>query len=267
MAFLICIKLLKDINFLNKEIIELATNKGPLHQFEISSIYDIKLYNTDISFTNSSLSMLIAIALAGLVFYIGSNKNGSTPSRLQVLIEMSYDFIANMVKDNVGNGGKPYFPFIFTLFLFILFGNVLGMVPYNFTYTSHIIVTFGLAGFVFIGVTIIGILKHGINFLKFFVPSGVPIALLPILIPIEIISYLVRPVSLSLRLFANMMAGHTMLKVFASFIVLLGILGGWAPLALVVVLTGFEIMIAVLQAYVFTILCCLYLNDALNLHH
>merc|ERR1712023_11335 len=128
------------------------------------------------------------------------------------------------------------------------------MVPYNFTYTSHIIVTFGLAGFVFVGVTIIGILKHGIKFLKFFVPSGVPIALLPILIPIEIISYLVRPVSLSLRLFANMMAGHTMLKVFASFIVLL------------VVLTGFEIMIAVLQAYVFTILCCLYLNDALNLH-
>ena len=149
----------------------------------------------------------------------------------------------------------------------ILFGNVLGMVPYNFTYTSHIIVTFGLAGFIFLGVTIIGILKHGINFLKFFIPSGVPIPLLPILIPIEIISYLVRPISLSLRLFANMMAGHTMLKVFASFIVLLGILGGGAPLALVVVLTGFEIMIAVLQAYVFTILCCLYLNDALNLHH
>ena len=245
----------------------MAANKGPLNQFEISSIYDIKLYNTDISFTNSSLSMLIAVSLASLMFYIGSKKNGSAPSRLQVLVEMSYDFIANMVKDNVGNGGKPYFPFIFTLFLFILFGNVLGMVPYNFTYTSHIIVTFGLAGFVFLGVTIIGILKHGINFLKFFVPSGVPIALLPILIPIEIISYLVRPVSLSLRLFANMMAGHTMLKVFSSFIVLLGVLGGWARLALVVVLTGFEIMIAILQAYVFTILCCLYLNDALNLHH
>ena len=245
----------------------MAENKGPLHQFEISSLYDIKLYNTDISFTNSALSMVISIILATLIFYLGSRKNGDVPNRLQILVEMSYDFIANMVKDNVGKGGRVYFPFIFSLFLFILFGNVLGMVPYNFTYTSHIIVTFGLAGFIFIGVTIIGLAKHGISFLKFFVPSGVPIALLPILIPIEVISYLVRPISLSLRLFANMMAGHTMLKVFASFIVLLGLLGGWAPLLLVIILTGFEIMIAVLQAYVFTILCCLYLNDALNLHH
>ena len=144
----------------------MAANKGPLHQFEINSIYDIKLYDTDISFTNSALSMLIAITLASLIFYIGSKKNGSTPNRIQILVEMSYDFIANMVRDNVGNGGKPYFPFIFTLFLFILFGNVLGMVPYNFTYTSHIIVTFGLAGFIFLGVTIIGIIKHKINLLK-----------------------------------------------------------------------------------------------------
>ena len=245
----------------------MAADKGPLNQFEISNIYDINFYNTDISFTNSALSMIIAVVVATLLFYFGSKKNGNTPTRLQIFTEMSYDFIANMVRDNVGKGGKSYFPFIFTLFLFILFGNVLGMVPYNFTFTSHIIVTFGLAGFIFIGVTLIGIIKHGFNFLKFFVPSGVPVALLPILIPIELISYFVRPVSLSLRLFANMMAGHTMLKVFASFIVLLGLIGGWAPLALVVVLTGFEIMIAVLQAYVFTILCCLYLNDALNLHH
>ena len=245
----------------------MAADKGPLHQFEIASIYDIKLYNTDISFTNSALSMLISIFVASIIFYFGSKKNGGTPNKLQMLTEMSYDFIANMVKDNVGSGGKAYFPFIFTLFLFILFGNVLGMVPYNFTYTSHIIVTFGLAGFIFIAVTLIGIFKHGISFLKFFVPSGVPMSLLPILIPIEVISYFVRPISLSLRLFANMMAGHTMLKVFASFIVLLGLIGGWAPLLLVIVLTGFEIMIAVLQAYVFTILCCLYLNDALNLHH
>ena len=245
----------------------MAANKGPLHQFEISSIFDINLYNTDISFTNSALSMIISVLIATLIFLLGSKKNGNIPTRIQILVEMSYDFIANMVRDNVGSAGKKYFPFIFTLFLFILFGNVLGMVPYNFTYTSHIIVTFGLAGFIFIAVTLIGILKHGINFLKFFVPSGVPIALLPILIPIEIISYFVRPISLSLRLFANMMAGHTMLKVFASFIVLLGLIGGWAPLILVIVLTGFEIMIAVLQAYVFTILCCLYLNDALNLHH
>ena len=245
----------------------MAANKGPLHQFEISSIYDLSLYNTDISFTNSALSMVIAVLVSLTIFYFGSAKNGEEPKRLQVLVEMSYDFIANMVKDDVGSKGKIYFPFIFSLFLFILFGNVLGMVPYNFTYTSHIIVTFGLAGFIFFAVTIIGLLKHGVSFLKFFVPSGVPISLLPILIPIEIISYFVRPVSLSLRLFANMMAGHTMLKVFASFIVLLGFLGGWAPLLLVIILTGFEIMIALLQAYVFTILCCLYLNDALNLHH
>ena len=245
----------------------MAANKGPLHQFEISSIYDIKFKGLDLSFTNSSLSMVLAIIIASIIFHIGSRKNGELPNKLQVLVEMSYEFIANMVRDNVGKGGKIFFPFIFSLFLFILFGNVLGMVPYNFTYTSHIIVTFALAGFIFIAVTIIGLVKHGMNFLKFFVPSGVPISLLPILIPIEIISYFVRPISLSLRLFANMMAGHTMLKVFASFIVLLGILGGWAPLLLVIILTGFEIMIAVLQAYVFTILCCLYLNDALNLHH
>ena len=245
----------------------MAADKGPLHQFEISNLYEIRLENIDISFTNSALSMIISILVASVIFYLGSGKNPNIPSRLQVLVEMSYDFVANMVRDNVGNGGKIFFPFIFTLFLFILFGNILGMVPYNFTYTSHIIVTFGLAGFIFLAVTLIGIAKHGIGFLKFFVPSGVPYALLPILIPIEVISYFVRPISLSLRLFANMMAGHTMLKVFASFIVLLGFIGGWAPLLLVIILTGFEIMIAVLQAYVFTILCCLYLNDALHLHH
>ena len=245
----------------------MAADKGPLHQFEISNLYEIRLENIDISFTNSALSMIISILVASVIFYLGSGKNPNIPSRLQVLVEMSYDFVANMVRDNVGNGGKIFFPFIFTLFLFILFGNILGMVPYNFTYTSHIIVTFGLAGFIFLAVTLIGIAKHGLGFLKFFVPSGVPYALLPILIPIEVISYFVRPISLSLRLFANMMAGHTMLKVFASFIVLLGFIGGWAPLLLVIILTGFEIMIAVLQAYVFTILCCLYLNDALHLHH
>ena len=245
----------------------MAADKGPLHQFEISNLYEIKLEGIDISFTNSALSMILSILVATLIFYLGSGKNPNIPGRLQVLVEMSYDFVASMVRDNVGSGGKIFFPFIFTLFLFILFGNILGMVPYNFTYTSHIIVTFGLAGFIFLAVTLIGLAKHGMGFLKFFVPSGVPYALLPILIPIEVISYFVRPISLSLRLFANMMAGHTMLKVFASFIVLLGFLGGWAPLLLVVILTGFEIMIAVLQAYVFTILCCLYLNDALHLHH
>ena len=245
----------------------MAADKGPLHQFEISNIYDIKFQGTDISFTNSSLSMVLAVSIASIFFFLGSRKNGGVPGKMQILVEMSYEFIANMVKDNVGTGGKVFFPFIFSLFLFILFGNVLGMVPYNFTYTSHIIVTFGLAGFIFIAVTVIGLIKHGISFLKFFVPSGVPISLLPILIPIEIISYFVRPISLSLRLFANMMAGHTMMKVFGGFVISLGIIGGWLPLSFSVALTGLEILVAFLQAYVFAILTCIYLNDALNLHH
>ena len=240
---------------------------GPLHQFEIQQIIPIELSGIDISFTNSSLSMFITIVLGTLIFSFSTRKTNVIPGKFQVIAEMTYEFIANMVRDNVGNRGKPYFPFIFTLFIFILLGNVLGMVPYNFTFTSHIIVTFALAFFIFTAVTFIGILKHRMRFFTFFIPSGVPLALLPILIPIEIISYFVRPISLSLRLFANMMAGHTMLKVFATFIVTLGILAGWAPLLLVIILTGFEIMIAVLQAYVFTILCCLYLNDALNLEH
>ena len=149
----------------------MAANKGPLHQFEISNLYDIRLENIDISFTNSAFSMVLAILVASLIFYIGSAKNPNIPGRLQILVEMCYDFVANMVRDNVGNSGKIFFPFIFTLFLFILFGNILGMVPYNFTYTSHIIVTFGLAGFIFIAVTLIGLAKHGIGFLKFFVPT------------------------------------------------------------------------------------------------
>ena len=180
---------------------------------------------------------------------------------------MSYDFVASMVRDNVGKSGKVFFRlyllYFYLFYLEIFWEWYLITLPI----LAILLVTFGLAGFIFLAVTLIGLVKHGIGFLKFFVPSGVPYALLPILIPIEVISYFVRPISLSLRLFANMMAGHTMLKVFASFIVLLGFLGGWAPLLLVVVLTGFEIMIAVLQAYVFTILCCLYLNDALHLHH
>ena len=151
--------------------------------------------------------------------------------------------------------------------MFILFGNLLGMIPYGFTFTSHIIVTFAMAAVVFVGVTIIGFARHGAGFLRFFVPAGVPAPLLAILVPIEVLSYFVRPVSLSLRLFANMMAGHTMLKVFGGFVVALGFIGGWAPLALIVALTGLEIGIALLQAYVFAVLSCLYLNDALHMHH
>jgi F-type H+-transporting ATPase subunit a len=178
---------------------------------------------------------------------------------------MGYEFVANMIRDNVGTEGRRYFPFIFTLFMFIFAGNLIGMLPYSFTFTSHLIVTFALAATVFIGVTIVGFAKHGVKFFGFFLPAGVPWFLTWLIIPIEILSYLSRPVSLSLRLFANMTAGHTMMKVFAGFIMVLG-LAGVAPLVMVVALTGLEIIIAFLQAYVFAILTCVYLNDALHLH-
>ena len=171
-----------------------------------------------------------------------------------------------MVRDNVGTDGMKYFPFVFTLFMFVLALNLLGMVPYSFTVTSHIIVTFALAAFIFVGVTLIGFIRHGVKFLKFFVPSGVPFVMLPLLVVIEVISYLTRPISLSVRLFANMMAGHTMLKVFGAFVVALGFLGGWAALGFMVAFTGLEILVAFLQAYVFAILTCIYLNDALHMH-
>ncbi|MGA8435920.1 MAG: F0F1 ATP synthase subunit A, partial [Methyloceanibacter sp.] len=163
--------------------------------------------------------------------------------------------------------GREFFPFIFTLFMFILLANLLGMIPYSFAFTSHIIVTFALAAFIFLGVTLIGFIKHGVKFLKFFVPDGVPFVMLPLLVVIEVISYLTRPLSLSVRLFANMMAGHTMLKVFGAFVVALGVLGGWAALGFMVAFTGLEILVAFLQAYVFAILTCIYLNDALHMHH
>jgi F-type H+-transporting ATPase subunit a len=172
-----------------------------------------------------------------------------------------------MISDTAGKKAKPYFSFIFSLFIFILFCNMVGMLPYSFTVTSHIIVTLTFAIFIFIGVSILGFVIHGFKYLKIFVPSGVPVILLPMITIIEIISYLSRPLSLSVRLFANMMAGHTMLKVFGGFVISLGLIGGWLPLGFSVALTGLEILIAFLQAYVFAILTCIYLNDALNLHH
>jgi len=186
---------------------------------------------------------------------------------MQLLAELSYTFISKMISDTAGSKAKPYFPFVFSLFMFVLFCNMLGMLPYSFTVTSHIIVTFALAAVIFVGVTIIGFVNHGVGYLKLFIPSGVPVFLLPLIVIIEIISYLSRPVSLSVRLFANMMAGHTMLKVFGGFVISLGIIGGWLPLSFTVALTGLEILIAFLQAYVFAILTCIYLNDALNLNH
>lgn len=239
----------------------------PMHQFEINRLVDLEIAGIDVSFTNSALFMVIAIALVSGLMIWGMRGRALVPTRLQSVAEISYEFVASMVRDNVGTAGMKYFPFIFTLFMFVLFLNMLGMVPYSFTVTSHIIVTFAMAMVVFTGVTVIGFAHHGIGFLKFFVPSGVPTLLLPLLVVIEVISYFTRPISLSVRLFANMMAGHTMLKVFGAFVVGLGVIGGWAPLAFMVAFTGLEILVAFLQAYVFAILTCIYLNDAIHLHH
>ena len=221
----------------------------------------------DVSFTNSAAWMIVAVVLVLLLLTMSMRGRAMVPGRMQSIAELSYEFVANMLRDNVGAQGRRYFPFLFTLFMFILFGNLLGMVPYSFAVTSHIIVTFALAAVVLTGVTVIGVVKNGVGFLKLFVPSGVPAPLLVLLIPIEIISYFVRPISLSVRLFANMMAGHTLIKVFGGFVIALGLWLGWAPLVFLVALTGLEIGIAVLQAYVFTILSCLYLNDALHPAH
>ena len=241
---------------------------NPMHQFEVYRIGpEINLGTVNLSFTNASLFMIISAITILFLLFLGTKKKLLIPSKTQFITEMSYTFIAKMINDTAGSGAKSFFPFIFTLFMFVLFCNMIGMLPYSFTVTSHIIVTFILAATVFIGVTIIGFIKHGIKYLELFVPKGVPIILLPLIIVIEIISYLSRPVSLSVRLFANMMAGHTMLKVFGGFVISLGLLGGWLPLSFSVALTGLEILVAFLQAYVFAILTCIYLNDALNLHH
>jgi F-type H+-transporting ATPase subunit a len=245
----------------------LSTGPSPLEQFEIKRLYEIHVGGIDVSITNSAVFMFVAIALVTAFLTLGMRQHALIPGRWQSMVELSYEFIAKMVRDNVGSDGMRYFPFVFTLFMFILFCNLIGMVPFTFTVTSHIIVTFVMAAVVFLGVTVIGFIRHGTHFLKLFVPSGVPIFLLPLLVVIELLSYLTRPISLSVRLFANMMAGHTMLKVFGGFVVALGVLAGWAPLAFVVALTGLEIGIAILQAYVFAILTCIYLNDAINLHH
>ena len=244
---------------------------SPLSQFEVKTIIPIDAFGYDISFTNSSLAMLITVLLVVLFMYIGSRNLSVIPSRSQTVLESTYEFIAGMIGDNIGQEGMKYFSFIFSLFLFILIGNLLGMFPYSFTWTSHIIVTFAIAFFIFIGVTMIAIYKHGLlKFMSFFAPSGVPKPMLILLVPIEIISYLSRPISLSVRLFANMMAGHTLLKVIGGFVFVLGantfIIGGVLPLAFLVALTGLEIVIAFLQAYVFAILTCLYINDAIHLH-
>ena len=239
---------------------------SPLEQFEIKRLIDIQLGGVDASFTNSSLMMIFVVVLATVLLSFGMSKRAMVPGRWQSIVELSYEFIANMLREHVGSAGRSYFPFVFTLFMFILFCNLLGLVPYSFTVTSHIVVTFALALVVFVGVTIIAVVRHGLKFFTFFVPPGLPMVLAPLLVPIEVISYLARPITLSLRLFANMMAGHTMLKVFGGFVVALGLFG-FAPFVFIIAIYALELIVAVLQAYVFTVLTCLYLNDAIHLQH
>ena len=239
---------------------------SPVEQFTIKALYALSLFGYDISFTNSSLFMVLAVLVSSGLLLIAMRPASIIPGRLQCFAEMMYEFVANILDSNVGKEGKPYFPFIFTLFLFILFSNLLGLIPYSYTVTSQIIVTFAMAFTIFIGVTLIGIFKHGLHFFSFFVPPGASKPLIPLLVLIEVISYLIRPVSLSVRLFANMLAGHTMLKVFAGFSVSMGLVFGILPMVMNVALIGLEIMIAFIQAYVFAILTCIYLKDAIELH-
>jgi|TARA_B100002051_G_scaffold54434_1_gene49987 F-type H+-transporting ATPase subunit a len=239
---------------------------SPLDQFEINPLVNFEVGGVDLAFTNSSVSMVITVLFITLFLTLTVNPRSIVPSRMQLISELCYNFIAQLLNDTVGDQGKKYFPFVFSLFMFVLIGNMVGMIPYQFTFTSHIIVTFALATVVFIGVTILGFVNHGIRFFTFFYIPGVPFYMHPLLIPIEVISYLSRPISLSVRLFANMLAGHTLLKVFAGFVVSMPFFTGVLPLTFIVALTGLEILIAFLQAYVFAILTCLYINDAYHLH-
>ena len=245
---------------------------SPVEQFTIKTLLHLELLGYDVSFSNSALFMILAVLVSVAYLTFAMRNRDMVPGHLQASAEMLYEFISEMVRSNVGNEGRPYFPFVFTLFVFLLFGNMLGLIPYSYTFTSQIVVTFVLAAFIFVGVTLVALIKHGMHFFSFFVPPGAPKVLIPFLIIIEVISYFVRPVSLSVRLFANMLAGHTMLKVFAGLAVMITGAGGVAvagsilPFLALIGLTGLEVLVAGLQAYVFTILTCMYLNDALHLH-
>jgi F-type H+-transporting ATPase subunit a len=254
----------------SKRIVEkvaVTETHSPFDQFKVDRLLPIHLGGVDASVTNAGLFMLVAVLAIIAFLLLAMRRRSLVPTRLQCLAEISHEFIAEMIGQNVGVAGLKFFAFIYALFMFILFCNLIGMIPYSYTVTSQIIVTFALALVVFIGVTAVGFARHGFGFLRLFAPHGVPGAFLPLVVSLDALSYLTRPVSLSLRLAANMMAGHVMLKVFSGFVVALGLFGGWAPLAVVVALTALEFAIAGLQAYVFAMLTCIYLNDAINMHH
>jgi F-type H+-transporting ATPase subunit a len=252
----------------------MANPLDPIKQFEIHAMKELKIGNYDISFTNSSFMMLVAVVLICLFMFLGTSKKSLVPGRMQSVAEISYEFVANMIRSTAGKEGLKFFPFIFALFMFILFANVLGLIPFFFTTTSHIIVTFALAMTVMATVLIVGFFKNGFKFFKLFVPSGVPIYILPLVILLEVISFISRPFSHGIRLWANMLAGHIMLKLFAGFIIMMfaGLTGfakiaAIAPFAMTVILTPLEILVAFLQAYVFAILTSVYINDALHPGH
>ncbi len=244
---------------------------NPMEQFEIKPIVPLHIAGYDVSFTQQSLLMVIVVGAVSLFLILAMSRRSLVPSRTQSMAEMSYEFVANMIQSATGEDGLKFFPFVFTLFMFVLFANFFGLVPWSFTITSQIAVTFALASLVILTVVITGFARHGIGFLRLFVPDA-PILLLFLLVPIEVISFLTRPISLSVRLFANMLAGHTMLQVFAGFVIALGGAGGIlsalsiAPMLLIVAIMALEILVAFLQAYVFAILTCIYLNEALHLH-
>jgi len=246
----------------------------PIHQFEIHSLVPLfKIGHTQIHFTNSALFMLIAVALTGLLLLGTTASRRLVPTRLQSMAELSYELVAYTIRSTAGKEGLPFFPLVFSLFMFIMFSNVVGIIPFAFTVTTHIIITVALALLVFFTVIIYGFWKHGLHFLKLFVPSGIPVWMMPLIAIIELLSFLSRPISHSVRLFANMLAGHITLKLVGGFVAMMGSLGliGWvgamAPLALTVALTALELLVAFLQAYVFTILTCIYLNDAIHGGH
>jgi F-type H+-transporting ATPase subunit a len=244
----------------------------PIHQFNIDKIFTIgHIGNQEIAFTNSSAYMLISVAAISLLM-LGAGRR-LVPGRFQSVAEISYEFVANTIRSTAGSEGMKFFPLVFSLFMFICISNMIGIIPYTFTISSHIIVTASLALLVFITVLIYGFAKNGLKFFKLFVPSGIPMAILPLVVIIEVISFLSRPISHSVRLFANMLAGHITLKVFAGFVTMLGAMGAVGvagavlPLGLTVALTALELLVAFLQAYVFTILTCIYINDAIHPGH
>jgi F-type H+-transporting ATPase subunit a len=246
---------------------------SPIEQFEIKKIVSFgKIGGHEIAFTNSAAYMMLAVALILLLMIYGTRSRSLIPGRIQALAEMAYEFVANTVRESAGHDGMRFMPLVFSLFMFVLTCNLVGMIPGTFTVTSHLIVTAALAALVILTVIIFGIAKHGTHFFGLFVPSGVHPLMLIILVPIEVISFVSRPISLSVRLFANMLAGHIALKIFAGFVATLLFAGGWAilsplPLALTVALTALEMLVAVLQAYVFAVLTCIYLHDALHPGH